>query len=80
MIVSEIYPVLELLKWFTGALACVLAIAAQATLGETGADWSKVRRVALVTVEYSFRPNHLIFRRPGPIGFTSKTTAASYTS
>jgi hypothetical protein len=48
----------------TGALACVLAIAAQPALGETGADWSKARRVALVTVEYSFLPNHLIFRRP----------------
>jgi hypothetical protein len=39
------------------------AIAAQPALGETGVDWSKARRVALVTVEYSFLPNHLIFRR-----------------
>ena len=66
VIARAINPDLELLRWFIGALACALAIAAQPTLGETNADWSQARRVDLIEIEYSFEPSHLTFRRDRP--------------
>ncbi len=42
-----------------GALAWTAAAAAEAAT----VDWAKARLVTVVTVEYSFLPNHLVFRR-----------------
>lgn len=40
-----------------GVLACAAAAPAEA------ADWAKARLVTVVTVEYRFLPDHLVFRR-----------------
>ncbi len=50
-------------KRLISVLACALAIAAQPARADTAVDWSKAKLVNLVTVEYSFEPRHLAFRR-----------------
>jgi uncharacterized cupredoxin-like copper-binding protein len=66
IITREINPDLEVLKWFIGVLACALAVAAQPALADTAVDWSRAQLVELVAVEYSFEPNHLVFRHDRP--------------
>jgi uncharacterized cupredoxin-like copper-binding protein len=43
-------------------LLCALLVCAAGAPVEA-ADWAKARVVPVVTVEYSFLPNHLVFRR-----------------
>jgi uncharacterized cupredoxin-like copper-binding protein len=55
-----------LLKRLIGALICALSLAAHQSWADTPVDWSKADRVDLAAVEYSFKPNHLTFRRGQP--------------
>jgi len=44
-------------------MAIVAGLACAAAPPAKAADWAKARLVTVVTVEYSFRPDHLVFRR-----------------
>jgi uncharacterized cupredoxin-like copper-binding protein len=44
-------------------IAAAISIAALRAEGAAQPDWATAKRVRVVTVEYRFQPNHLVFRR-----------------